>query len=418
MMIYSLFTGNTTLVEILGHDGAEGSAAIAAISAGADTVVGNRSEVIFTSTGASFAPVLAVAPGAVVQWRFADGTISNFIAPQKTYGRKAIRKNYLRVTPWSALTRVNIGYDGSDGGSDTIEQVAPQGVIKVENMALMAPYLRQWCSSYNDIPSLVFDNFTNLDTIECYYAIGLTAVSLHNTPVLRRACFEACRLKELDVSESPNLEDLRSAVNQNTGIHFGPVGKGLWHLCVRDNPQFTQPLPLRQFGAMRELLIWNTHQSGPLFNVSHALTNVVIGDNRYTSADFSDNPNLVTCDCQNNVLASLRLKQCPALVTLNCSRNRLTTLDISSCPALLHIDAHHNLLTLAAVDGILAALVNAGHTGGMCNLALNSPPSSAGLESRAILISRGWSVTVATIYADNLWRLHEFASRILQVSGL
>jgi hypothetical protein len=364
-----------------------------------------RSEIIFTSTKKIFAPVLTVKSGTKIQWCFADGTTSTSATPQKNYGSAGTRQNYLRVTPWSALTRVNIGYDGSDGGNNSIEQVSPQGVINVENMGLMAPYLQQWCSSYNNIPSLVFDNFINLDTIECYHAVGLTSISLHNTPALKRACFEACRLKNLNVSESSNLEDLRGAHNlSDTYIKFGTVGKHLWHLCVRDNPQLKQILPIKQFPVMQELLVWNDNQSGPLQNASHSLTIVEIANNKYTNVNLSNNLNLVTCNCYNNRLTSLILTQCPALTILDCHQNYLRTLNISSCPALLRIDAHNNRLTEPAVDSVLAALVTSGHSGGRCNLSLNSPPSPVGLLYLKTLISRGWSVTVSTPLSDFVWR--------------
>jgi hypothetical protein len=334
----------------------------------------------------------------------------------KIYPGAAIRQNRLRVTPWNALIGVNLGYDGSDGGSKTIEHVSPQGVIKVENMVLMAPSLRRWCSSYNQIPSLCFDNFINLDTIECYRSTALTSISLSNTPSLRRACFEECRLTSLDMSGSPNIEDLRSALNRNACITFGTGGKRLWHLCVRDNPQFARNLPIDHFRKMRELLIWNDNQSGPLNNASHSLTYVDISDNRYTSADFTSNPDLITCLCSNNKLASLELGLCPRLTTLNCSHNNLTGLDISSCKALTSIDAHHNLFSQPEVDGILAALVKGNQSGGSCILTMNSPPSRSGLISCNILIARGWSVAVSNRLSDFVWSLQHVLSRVYRIA--
>jgi hypothetical protein len=365
------------------------------------------SEVIFTSSNATFAPVLSVKPGATIEWHFADGTTNNSAKPFKTYKDPAIRQNRLRIIPWSALTGVNLGYDGADGGSSSIEHVPPQGVINIKNMDLMAPYVRQWCSSYNQIPSLNFDNFINLDTLECYHATSLTSVSLHNTPSLRRVCFESCELASLDVSESPNLKDFRSALNRNTSISFGNVGEHIWHLCLRDNPQFVQILPIRQFTGMQELLIWNDNQSGPLNNSSHKLTYVDISNNKYTSVDLTKNPNLITCNCSYNHLTTLVLTQCLKLTTLKCTHNNLASLDISSCKALTHIDAHHNLLTQWAVDEILATLATAKQSGGTCILTSNNPPSSKGLYYRDVLISRGWTVNVSSELSNIEWYLHD-----------
>jgi len=381
------------------------TAALAGVSS--STTLNIESDVIFISSNATFAPILTIKPGATVEWHFADGTTSNSARPCKTYKYPAIRQNRLRITPWSALTRVNLGYDGSDGGDSSIEHVPQQSVVNIKNMELMAPYLRQWCSSYNQIQSLDFDNFITLDTLECYHATSLISVSLHNTSSLRRVCFEACQLAYLNLSESPNLRDLRSALNKNVGITFGNVGEHIYHLCARDNPQFSQILPIRQFTGMQELLIWNDNQSGPLNNASHILRYVDISNNRYTSCDFSMNPNLITCNCSYNKLTSLVLAQCSKLTTLNCSHNNLEALDISSCTALTLVDAHHNLLTQSAVDSILKALVNANNPGGTCILTSNNPPSLKGLCSRNILISRGWTVRISSPFYNSEWIMHD-----------
>jgi hypothetical protein len=429
--LYALISFNTTPQVIKEHKNTNAWAALlpgihhsksisTATTAGVSSSTASImvSEVIFTSTGKTFSPVLTVNPRAIVEWHFADGTMSNSSAPNKTYNNCAIRQNRLRITPWSALTGVNLGYDGSDGGNNSIEHIPPQGVINVRNMELMAPYLQQWCSSYNQIPALVFDNFINLNTLECYHATSLTSVSLRNTPSLRRVCFESCKLASLNVSESPNLKDFRSALNQNTSIIFGTVGKHIWHLCVRDNPQFVQILPISQFTGMQELLIWNDNQPGPLNNASHILTYVDISNNKYTIADFRINPNLITCKCSYNNLTSLLLTQCPRLTTLNCAHNNLATLDISSCTALTHIDAHHNLLTQSAVDGILAALVETKHSGGTCILTSNKHPSSKGLYYRDILISRGWTVNVSSELSNIEWYLHDIFYDKIKIKGI
>ncbi len=169
-IVLSAISGTTTVYKIIGgqapllqnkHD-SNLSITATYTEMSSNTYSRMDSEVIFTSTGKIFAPVITVASGAKVQWCFSDGTIINSAQPIKDYGREATRQNRLLITPWSALIRVNLGYDGSDDGSNLIKHVSPQSVVKVENMRLMAPYLQQWCSSYNQIPSLVFDDFVNL----------------------------------------------------------------------------------------------------------------------------------------------------------------------------------------------------------------------------------------------------------------
>lgn len=104
---------------------------------------------VFTTEGASFAPVLVVEGDPGILWTWSDGTTSTAAAPTRTFGSASTRSHSLRVTPWSAVRRINIGYDGGDGGSGLIESVPDQHVAAVSGLNLVAPTLGQWCSSYN-----------------------------------------------------------------------------------------------------------------------------------------------------------------------------------------------------------------------------------------------------------------------------
>jgi hypothetical protein len=146
-------------------------------------------EIIFYSNDTIFSPVIIVEGDAQILWTFDDGTYSNSTTPVKDYGSAQLRKNTLKVTPWSAVRRINIGYDANDGGSTEIEFVKNQSVSMVENIQLVAPYLKEWCSSYSRLTSLDFTDFTNLEVIECYLCTSLVSVNLTNTPKLKRSCF-------------------------------------------------------------------------------------------------------------------------------------------------------------------------------------------------------------------------------------
>ncbi len=220
----------------------------------------------FTTQGSSFSPVVVADDGAEILWTWADGPTSSSATPIKIYGSPGERVNTLLVKPWSAVRLINIGYDAGDGGSDAIEYVADQDVSSVNGLQIIAPYLAQWCSSYNDLTSLDFSNFTNLDTIECYLSQTLTHVKLENTPKLKRVCFEDCNLAELDLSGSPNLGDLRGASNEYTTITFGSIGSKLWHICVHDNPITNRALfsDMTPFPNLAEFIIWADNQTGNL----------------------------------------------------------------------------------------------------------------------------------------------------------
>ena len=138
---------------------------------------GFTDEIIFNSNGRFFSPLITIHGNATVQWTFDDNTTSSLLNPSKDYGSEGMRANRLKVTPWSAIRSINIGYDASDGGSQLIPFVENQFISKIENLNLAAPYLELWCSSYNNLDSLNFDNFINSKTIECFHSNTVQKVS-------------------------------------------------------------------------------------------------------------------------------------------------------------------------------------------------------------------------------------------------
>lgn len=334
-------------------------------------------EIVFQGTGSSFAAILGVEAGATIEWTFADATTSNSATPTKDYGTAAVRENRLKVTPWSALTAINIGYDGGDGGPNTIPFLDQQNVVAVTGLENVAPYLELWCSSCNPITSLDFSNFVSLTEIECFLCQSLTTVDLHNTPLLSRACFEDCALTALDLSESPSLADLRGALNNYTSITWGTTGADVWHICVRDNPQMTTNLPdMSQFPVLSELFVWNDNQTGTLHPTSTSLTSVMAFGNQYTAADFSG---CFPAGRNGEVYVY---------------GNALASLDISNCPGLARLYAQGNNLDQSAIDGILETLDSFGTSGGVVDLTANAAPSSAGVAHALSLIGRSWTVNV------------------------
>jgi hypothetical protein len=350
--------------------------------------------VVFTVEGAGFAPVLTVAAGAAVEWTLPDGSTSVQPTPTFNFGTIAGRQVALTVTPWSALKRINIGYDGGDGGSYAIEHVADQQVSAVSGLELVAPTLEQWCSSYNRIAALDFSHFVKLDTIECFLSSSLTSVDLTDTPSLKRACFEDCSLASLDLSQSPALEDLRGAVNEYATIGFGSIGAAVWHICVRDNAYLTDAdlfADLTQFPAIAELFIWNDRQTGSIrIPSTHPSMGVSLqaDDNQYASLDLSG-----------------ALRNPSATGEVSFRNNALTAVDLAGCSQINVLRLNSNRLPAAAVDALLADLVAAGRdraaTGEGTPLLVdlsggsNAAPSAAGQAHAQTLADRGWTVVTA-----------------------
>ena len=114
--------------------------------------------ITFVTTGSSFSPIITVTGNPTIEWTFGDGSTSNSASTNVDFGSVGTRTNTLVVTPWSAVTRINIGYDGSDDGvtpsPDTIAYLRQQNVIAVSGLENVAPYLQIWASSENPITEL------------------------------------------------------------------------------------------------------------------------------------------------------------------------------------------------------------------------------------------------------------------------
>jgi hypothetical protein len=345
----------------------------------------------FTTEGSSFAPVIIVTGNPTILWVWADGTTSNSPTPNKDYGSPGRRLNRLYVTPWSAVQRINIGYDAGDGGSYEIENVPDQHVSAVRGLHRVAPYLAQWCSSYNQITSLNFRNFTNLDTIECFLSYSLITVNLTNTPKLRRACFESCSLESLDLSSSPNLEDLRVAGNDLSTLNFGNIGAHIWHICMPVNPNLTNRTifaDMTLFPNIAELFIWDDYQTGPLRlpATNPALEVRILADgNQYNSLDLSG-----------------ALTNATAIAVVSFRSNNLSAINITGCSQITELYLESNLLEAATLDTLLATLDTLGRSesnlgpGGLLRVDMrgNATPSAEGLVHAQALAAKGWTVYV------------------------
>ena len=314
---------------------------IAATSRGAaQPDVPTRRAMTFTTEGAAFAPVLVVEGKPEILWTWSDGTTSISATPHKAFAAAGTRSHFLQVTPWAAVRRINLGYDGGDGGSGLIEHVPDQHVSAVAGLDVVAPTLAQWCSSYNHLTFLDFSNFVNLDTIECFLSRTLGSVKLANTPKLRRACFEDCDLRSLDLSQSPLLEDLRGAANAYPSIDFGRIGSQVWHICVRDNPQMTDRglfADMSRFPSISELFIWNDNQAGSLrlpASSQNRHVALLADGNHYSSVDLTGSlrnaDSSAAVSFRNNQLTSLSIAGCVQITEMNLEQNRLNSGQLDS----------------------------------------------------------------------------------------
>jgi len=341
--------------------------------------------VTFQTLGSSFTAELdftGINPETVL-WQWSDGTFSsNYPVATKVLAGGAANQS-LSVSPAGLLQGINIGFDGSDGATNAPIATRDQQNVGAVSFARPLLGLRYWASSYNPITNtLDFSGFLSLEDIECFHCTNLEHVAVANLPSVKRLCFEACDLQELDISGNPSLEDLRAAINGPNAFTEiktgGGTGPKIWHFCVRDNPQFTQDLQtiMTNFYSLREPWFWNANQSGALKFVSTNLTDVEVQGNQYSSVDLSGQANLQF---------------------LWCGGNQITNLVITACTNLLELKAENNQLSAATLDNLLAFLDTSCPNLQVVDLHGNAqPPSAAGCAHAASIMNRPGGVTVYT----------------------
>lgn len=340
------------------------------------------------SNDAVFAPVIEVTGDPIIKWIFNDSTTSSSVTPIKDYGSAGSRHNYLKVTPWSSLKGINVGYDANDGGYGNFDLVAGQNVLGIQNLILAKSGLEYLCASNNILMTeLDLRELAALKFIELYRCTNLATIRLGSHPVLERLCVEDCNLDSLDLSGCAALEDLRGALNNYASINWGSIGQYLWHICIRDNLQMTENIPpLTQFPVLKELFTWNTNQTGAFVCNSSVIKEIHSFGNHYTSADISG---------------------CTELRIFFLSGSKLTSLNLGTADNLTNVKLKDCSLTESQVDYVLHILDLAGKSNGNLDLAENPAPSSDGLVHYDNLKARDWTieidpVTGITVPVDNI----------------
>lgn len=382
----SIDEGTTTLKAIATKAGMNNSA----VTSAAYTIT---NVMTFTTVGATFAPIITVTGTPTILWTFSDSTTSDSVTPSKDFGSTATRSHTLKVTPWSALTKINLGYDGIDGGTtpgtgeNTFASLTQQNVSAVSGLELVKDSLALWASSYNPITSLDFSDFTALTKVECYDCGALTSIDIDNVSTLVRLGLEKDNLSSLDLTDAVNLADLRGS-DQDDSTFTITWGAGtyssLWHVCAWGNPNGGQ-IPIDRMPILRELYIGGDNQAGALNPISTNLRSVLANDNGYTSADFSGN------------------YPAGANGIIDMDNNDLTSIDISDSPGLVRIDLHANPLSQSQIDAVLHNLDSFGVVGDgtgtssyddpyYVNLTSTSAPSAEGQAHADNLTARGWTI--------------------------
>jgi len=336
----------------------------------------------FHGTGSTFSAILQTSPGADVLWIFADGDTMQRLQPVRDFGSATARTTYLKVTPWSALKTINIGYDGADGGSDTIDLLEQQNITSIVGLDSVSDSLGVFCASHNPLTSISFNGFSQLNTVEMYQCQSVTSVNLTGTTALSRLCLEDCNIAgTLDVSSCTAMADFRGALNDYDSVAIGGTRPTVWHWCMRDNPQITRNMDATVFPNLEELYILNCAQGGVLHVNSPSMHYLYGETNSYTYA------NLPGC-----------FIGAPDSLTLH--GNDLTGANIDGNTGLTYITLRDNNITRDSVTAILVEINSWGTSSGFLSIQNNAVPLIAGRSAVTSLRSRGWTVQYDSVITD------------------
>jgi hypothetical protein len=341
-------------------------------------------DIVFTTNGDTFSPTIVLNGEATIAWTFSDGTTSESATPTAEFGSSATRLHRLRVTPWSSLYRINLGYAREDGGhstdalGNTFEIVETQAVTGIANLSMVKETLAYLCGCGCPITALNVRDFTALHTLE-FYGCGdsLAAADIYGTSNLRRACFESSYVGFLDFSASPLMEDVRGSRCHLSEIRWGETGQNLWHMCVRENSEYLDPNTwpsMENFPLLQDLWISGNGLTGDLVASSTVVNSAWLYNNDFDTIDMT-NTTANSITAQNNS---------------NC-----TSITIDGCPDLISLNASGCALTQTNVDYLLATLDGYGTQNGTLNIygGTNAAPSTAGLASQSSLEGKGWTIT-------------------------
>lgn len=336
--------------------------------------IAEYSEIVFTTEGATFEPILTVDAGATIEWLFDDDERSYSATPTKDYGSAATRVNSVRVTPWSALTEINIGYDAGEDGDGGITLNAQQNVSTITGLSL-ASNLELFCASNNPITALDFSGCNLIQDLELLNCSSLATLDVSNASVLTRLCMSGDAVASLDVSDCVLLEDLRAAANTMTTLTLDTVGPTISYFDLSDNSGLNALPSVATWINLATFIASSANQSGSIVFGGGNLAYVDISDNAYTSLDVSSGFD----DAVSGVLYA--------------SNNSLATVDVSNSSEILDLDLSVNLLLEATVDAILGVMDAYATSNGTLDISGNEAPSVTGEGYITSLEGRGWTVT-------------------------
>jgi hypothetical protein len=220
----------------------------------------------------------------------------------------------------------------------------------------------------------------------------ISSLNFTNFKSLKEISFARENLTSIDITSLTNLERFLIPSNHNlSDINLINSSKLTTINCERTA---ISSLDLQYTPDLTYLDCSNTNVSTLDLQYVPKLTYLNCSNTNVSTLDLQYVPKLTYLNCSNTNVSSLDLQYTPDLTYLDCSNTNVSTLDLQYVPKLTYLNCYNLGLSQPNVDTILSQLVTNDLSDGYADILGNSPPSDAGLISKGILETKGWTVLV------------------------
>jgi hypothetical protein len=399
--------------------------------------------IVIAVSGSHFRPAMELSAAAAVSVDYGDGSpafsinagagpllLSDYAFADGPGPHEAI----LRVTPWTALAVLNLGFRGGDGGNGSWERELSDlpefrfhpsfetvdwsedeeatvidyvGSVTAVSGLSAAPNLVAFCCEFQPITVLDLSGCANLLSLEGYLS-DIQSTNFQGCVSLRRSCLESTGARAnwrvengvrtddevLDLRDCPDLRDIRGSGDDHTMLYLNPGALDtLWHLCKMGNGRMQSlkigdeapgKLDVQRFTALLQCWIQGSPVIESLIIDNGVTDDVDAARCGITLVDVSGQTQLRILLLSGNGIESINLNGCSGLQTLDLGDCGLDRDQVDSVLAVM--DGFGSEPDDPAYCGIFLA-----YEGGD---APNAAPSAAGFAHAAALRGRGWTVTV------------------------
>lgn len=298
-------------------------------------------QVVFTTAGGVFAPVIELASGssATIEWLDTNGTIITTGLTPSITGETVI---HMRCSNYDDIATVNLGFNSNDDAGryniGASYNKAATDITGVSGLSYLPNLVRFMAASTQLTGHVDFSGLAHLEYIECFVS-RVQSVDLTGCTSLIRLCLERTWCSSLDLNPVRHtLRDLRAANQTHNGgsLTFVPLDGPmdvLYHYCIRDQSTVGQ-YSLGQLPLIEEYWAWGNGQSA------------------------------------------------------------MATGAVS--PVIRSVPLHGNAYDQASVDRIISSIRSVATSGGQLDLSGSATPSSAVISDIAWLRAHGWTVTLSS----------------------